>query len=100
MMYRNDQIGLQEELFHLAAYMVTSARGLYDEPADYGIFRLLDSSGRLLAIMESQGFLDPFLADLKKMVDDEREGNMDYEGQRERLDKAVLDIAREMQNRL
>jgi hypothetical protein len=80
--------------------MITSARGLYDEPTDYGIFRLLDSSGRLLAIMESQGFLDLFLADLKKMVDEEREGNMDYEGQRERLDKAVLNIARELQTRL
>jgi hypothetical protein len=99
-MDKNNQTPLKEELFHLAAYMITSARGLYDEPTDYGIFRLLDSSGRLLAIMESQGFLDLFLADLKKMVDEEREGNMDYERQRERLDKAVLNIARELQTRL
>jgi hypothetical protein len=96
----NNQSELKEELFQLVAYMVSSARGLYDEPADYGIFRLLDSSGRLLAIMESQGLIDPFLADLKKLVDEEREGNMDYDGQRDRLDKAVMDIAREMQNYL
>ena len=96
----NKQSELSEELFHLIAYMITSARGLFDEPADYGIFRLLDSSGRLLAIMESQNMLDPFLTDLKKIVDEEREGSMDYEGQQERLDKAVMDIAREMQNRL
>lgn len=96
----NNQTELKEELFQLVAYMITSARGLYDEPADYGIFRLLDSSGRLLAIMESQGLTDPFLIDLKKLVDEEREGNMDYDGQRDRLDKAVMDIAREMQNHL
>jgi hypothetical protein len=96
----NNQSELKEELFQLVAYMVSSARGLYDEPADYGIFRLLDSSGRLLAIMESQGLIDPFLAGLKKLVDEEREGNMDYDGQRDRLDKAVMDIAREMQNHL
>jgi hypothetical protein len=100
MMDKSDQVSLKEELFHLVAYMITSARGLYDEPADYGIFRLLDSSGRLLAIMETQEILDPFLVELKKMVDEEREGNMDYEGQRERLDKAVMDIAKEMQNHL
>lgn len=96
----NNQTELKEELFQLVAYMITSARGLYDEPADYGIFRLLDSSGRLLAIMESQGLTDPFHIDLKKLVDEEREGNMDYDGQRDRLDKAVMDIAREMQNHL
>jgi hypothetical protein len=96
----NNQSELKEELFQLVAYMITSARGLYDEPADYGIFRLLDSSGRLLAIMESQGLTDPFLLDLKKLVDEEREGNMDYDGQRDRLDKVVMDIAREMQNHL
>lgn len=96
----NNQTELKEELFQLVAYMITSARGLYDEPADYGIFRLLDSSGRLLAIMDYQGFTDPFLADLKKFVDEEREGNMDYDGQRDRLDKAVMNLAREMQNHL
>ena len=91
---------LQNELFHLVAYMVTSARGLLDEPPDYGTFRLIDSSGRLLAIMESNEMLDPFLTELKTIIDEEREGSMDEEGQRERLDKAVLKIALEMQNRI
>jgi Family of unknown function (DUF6092) len=91
---------LQDELFNLVAYMVTSARGLYDEPPDYGIFRLLDSSGRLLAIMESGAALDPFLTHLKEEIDQEREGNMDEDRQRERLDHLVLEIAHELQNRL
>lgn len=91
---------LKEELFNLTAYMITSARGLYDEPADYGIFRLLDSAGRLLAIMESQGLSDPFLAELRQSVDEEREGNMDPDRQGERLDQLVLKLAEELLNRL
>ncbi len=91
---------LNEELFNLVAYMITSARGLYDEPADYGTFRLLDSAGRLLAIMESQGLSDPFLADLKRSVDQEREGNMDHDLQGDRLDQLVLKLAEELLNRL
>jgi len=96
-----DQQTLQEELFHLIAYIITSARGLYDEPADYGIFRLLDTAGRLLEIMESNDLLDdPFLVELKRLVDEEREGSMDGERQRQRLDEMVQAIAAEMRRRL
>ena len=91
---------LKEELFNLTAYMITSARGLSEEPADYGTFRLLDSAGRLLAIMESQGLSDPFLAELRLSVDEEREGNMDPDRQGDRLDELVLKLAEELLNRL
>lgn len=90
----------REELFNLISYMITSARGLHDEPPDYGTFRMLDSTGRLLAIMETQGLLDPFLADLKESVDEEREGNMEPEREVERLDEMVMKIAAELLRRL
>ena len=90
---------LKNELFLLTAYMVTSARGLFDEPGDYGTFRLIDSAGRLLAIMEAQDMLDPFLARLKEALDDERVGSMDSQEQPERLDRMVLEIVDELQNR-
>ena len=91
---------LKAELFSLIAYMITSARGLYDEPPDYGTFRLLDASGRLLEIMQTAGWLDPFLARLKEQVDEEREGEMDDARQHQRLDQWVVEIAHEMQQRL
>jgi len=91
---------LKVELFNLTAYMITSARGLYEEPPDYGTFRLLDSAGRLLAIMESQELSDPFLAELRQSVDEEREGNMNPDRQSERLDQLVLKLAEELANRL
>lgn len=90
---------MKNELFHLTAYMVTSARGLFDEPGDYGTFRLIDSAGRLLAIMEEQGMLDPFLERLKDALDEERVGSMDSDTQVERLDRMILEIVQELQNR-
>lgn len=92
---------LQEEFFHLIAYMITSARGLYEEPADYGVFRLLDSAGRLLEILQSQGLLtDPFLLGLKQQIDAERENNMDNERQRKLLEEWILAISDELRRRL
>ncbi len=85
--------GLKEELFYLVAYMLTSAQGLYEEPAEYGIFRLLDSAGRLLAILEAHGLWDDSLAHLKQTVDQARTGSMDGERQRTLLQAAVLAAA-------
>ncbi|HWQ84318.1 MAG TPA: DUF6092 family protein [Anaerolineales bacterium] len=89
----------QEELFNLVAYLITSARGLYDEPPDYGSFRLLDASGRLLEIMSTTGDLDPFLARLKEEIDAEREGSMDNDRQRQNLERWVIEIAQELRHR-
>lgn len=92
---------LQEEIFHLIAFMMTSARGLYEEPADYGVFRLLDSAGRLLDILQNQSLLtDPFLLELKQKIDVEREGNMDSERLRRVLDEWILSFSDEMGRRL
>lgn len=98
MMSLND---LQEEIFHLVAYMITSARGLYEEPADYGVFRLLDSASRLLDTLQNQSLLtDPFLIELKQKIDLEREGNMDNERQQRALDEIILSISDELRRRL
>jgi hypothetical protein len=95
-----DVDAMRHELFYLISYMITSARGLYDEPEDYGVFRLLDAAGRVLDLMESQDLLDPFLVDLKGSIDEEREGEMDPDRQRERVDAMVLRIAEELQRRV
>ena len=89
----------KEELFNLVAYMLTSARGLYDEPPDYGSFRLLDAAGRLLEILNTSGELDPFLRRLKEEIDAEREGSMDDARQRQNLERWVINIAQELRRR-
>lgn len=95
-----NQTEMQEDLFDLIAFMVTSACNLYDEPADYGIYRLLDSSRRLLAIMEKQGLNDSYLNELKAKIDAECEGSMDPERQQQRVGQLVMEIVQEMPRRL
>ncbi len=91
-----ETINRQEETFNLIAYMISSARGLYDEPPDYGSFRLLDAAGRLLEILNAAGELDPFLTQLKEEIDAEREGSMDDARQRQNLERWVFQIAKEL----
>ena len=90
----------QDEVFNLIAYMIASARGLYDEPPDYGSFRLLDATGRLLEIISHSGELDPFLARLKHEIDAEREGSMDDARQRLNLERWVIELAQELRLRV
>jgi hypothetical protein len=91
---------LRAELFYLISFMITSASGLYNEPPDYGSFRLLDASGRLLAVMQSAGWLDPFLSRLKDEIDAERSGSMDPERQRQNIERWVLELAGELRRRV
>ncbi|MHC1770131.1 MAG: DUF6092 family protein [Flexilinea sp.] len=89
---------LKNDLILLVSFLLTSARGLYDEPADYGTFRLIDSAGRLLQIMESHGMSDEFLNRLKQNIDEEREGNMDQSNRLDHLDQMILETVQQIQN--
>ncbi len=88
-----DTQALSDELFLLLSYLLTSAQGLVGEPADYGVFRMIDASGRLLEIMETYGLSDEFTSQLKEAIDAEREGSMDNERQNRNLNDWVLQVA-------
>lgn len=90
---------IKAELFNLITFMITSASGLYEEPPDYGSFRLLDAAGRLLSIMESAGWNTPFLQQLKTQIDEEREGSMSPQRQRDNIERWVLELAQELRQR-
>ena len=45
---------LTDGLFDLIGFMLTSARGLVDEPRLYGPFRLIDGVSRLCAMLEHE----------------------------------------------
>ena len=63
-----NQGALRHDLFLLVGYLLTSAHGVYDEPAGYGPFRLLDTAGRLLATMRAHDLADPFLDQLEDVI--------------------------------
>lgn len=81
---------LSDELLLLVGFLLTSARGLVDEPKTYGPSRLLDAAGRLLAMMDEQGMLDDSLREIRAEIDRERFGPMDEEGLFVKLDELAL----------
>lgn len=90
---------LNSDLFNLVGYLLASAHGLYEEPPGYGPFRLLDTTGRLLAIMQAHGLSDVFLDELKDWADQERFGTSNDEQLRAALDKKIMHYAAELKRR-
>lgn len=90
---------LQDELFLLVGYLLTSAYGLYSEPQGYGPFRLMDASGRLLQVMNAHSLGDSFTQDMQKMIDAERFGNSNDEALRMSLDQMILKYTEELKKR-
>lgn len=81
---------LRDELLLLVGFMLTSGRGLVEEPKSYGPSRLLDAAGRVLDTMDEQSMLDQSLQEIKAQIDDERFGPMDDEGFVARLDDLAV----------
>jgi hypothetical protein len=84
---------LTDRFEEVAGFMVTSARGLLDEPAGYGPFRLIDATRRLLMVLEGEGLSSPALDRLRPRVDDwESKGLDDAAVFRAYLDDLVLSL--------
>jgi hypothetical protein len=92
-----DRDRLYKDLFELVGYMLTSARGLIDEPQLYGPFRLLDGVSRLCGFLEEDAGYDDFFSSLKKKIDERKFLVMtDLDGFVKLLDEAVMDYTRKM----
>ncbi|MFH8552981.1 DUF6092 family protein [Streptomyces celluloflavus] len=61
---------LHEEIALLAAYLLSSGRGLLDEPADYGAYRCADAARRTLGILEQAGASTPQLSGIRHRLDE------------------------------
>ncbi len=85
---------VNEELIELMAYLLTSARGLMDEPANYGPFRLIDGASRLCTALSDNGYENTeFLSSLQLKIDERKFSVMsDFEEFRALADEAVHDI--------
>jgi len=60
---------VEDRLFELVGYMVTSARNLLDETPLYGPFRLVDAASRLVSILETQGLASGRLLAMQGAID-------------------------------
>lgn len=87
-----------KQLFELTGYMLTSARGLIDEPGLYGPFRLIDGVSRLCEILknEKSNYSD-FFSSLKEKIDNGKYSVMsDKASFVKLLDELVLEYTREL----
>jgi hypothetical protein len=90
---------LYTELFELIGYMLSSARGLIDEPQLYGPFRLIDGVSRLCGYLEGTptGYGD-FFRELKDTIDERKLVLMtDEKAFVKLLDEVVLLYTRKVQ---
>lgn len=89
---------LDDGLFDLIGYLLTSARGLLDEPVEYGPFRLVEGVSRLCGLMgNSSSRHQELLGRLKLIIDRDKFTMMtDAEAFKGLLDNAVLEFTRSM----
>ncbi|GAB4528432.1 MAG: hypothetical protein Kow0063_04660 [Anaerolineae bacterium] len=91
---------LRHELFYLLGFLLTSACGLYEEPASYGPRRLIDAARQLLFIMQMAGLGDTYLVELRQGLDRERFGNSNDQRLQEFLHQVCLEYAAELKQRV
>lgn len=88
---------LYNRLFELIGYMLTSARGLIDEPQLYGPFRLIDGVSRLCGFLDEKTGYGDFFINLKEKIDEGKFLVMtDTDAFVKLLDDAVLDYTEQM----
>jgi hypothetical protein len=95
-----DSEALKQDLFYLIGYLLSSAHGLYHEPGEYGIYRLMDAAGRLVGIMAAQGLADDFLLKLGEEIDQEKTASMDDDRQKATIERLAMEYSKELQRRL
>ena len=89
---------LDDGLFDLIGYLLTAARGLLDEPADYGPFRLVEGASRLCGLMaDADSRHRDFLNRLKGIIDTDKFTVMtDRDAFLKLLDRVVMEYTRGM----
>ena len=84
----------EQQLGRLLCYMAASARGLLDEPAAYGPFRLIDAVSRLIEILGAEGAVDEDLNRIRVLIEDGKYLVMtDMHAFTKMLDQAVVELA-------
>jgi hypothetical protein len=64
-----NRVKLEERVFELVGYMVTSGRNLLTETPLYGPFRLVDAASRLISILKEEGVGSDRLQAMRTEID-------------------------------
>lgn len=95
----SDQEGT-DDVFMLALYLLTSARGCLEEPRIYGVVRLLEALVRLVDFQSNRLRPDSFLEAMKMRVDRLKIDIMeDPQKVQKELDKTIREFTIELEKR-
>lgn len=84
---------LEDDLFQVICYMVTSAANLLQETRAYGPFRLIDATSRLITALENSGVRSARLEGIRTFIEQEKYTVMTDEVRFNRfLQQLVLDL--------
>ncbi|MFE2933516.1 DUF6092 family protein [Streptomyces sp. NPDC059278] len=61
---------MPEDIALLAAYLLSSGRGLVEEPPEYGVYRCIDGARRALETLDQHGLSTPELSAVRRRLDD------------------------------
>lgn len=92
----------ENDAMELLAFLVTSSRGVIDEPELYGSFRLIDAASRLLGFILKSGTAqnDSYLMQMKDRIDTDKMLMMtDTDAYKDFVEGMVREIARELKGR-
>ena len=76
-----------DEYYELVTFMITSARGLIDEPKEYAPARMMDSVEKLLKIVEKNDIKE--YKEIREIIENENFFNKDEEELADSLDDLV-----------
>ncbi|MBA7567149.1 hypothetical protein ES708_08849 [subsurface metagenome] len=87
-------------LIKLFCYMIISARGCVEEPKLYGPFRLIDSVGRIITLLDNEGLADDFLKKEKAKIEESKHLVMQDEKVFTKfLDELVIDFTSKLKRK-
>lgn len=92
----------EDEVFELISYLVVSAQGLLEEPAEYGSLRIIDAAGRLANLIGNDASDEggSFLKELSAEIDEGKLLVMSNPDEYASfLESAVIKITRELKRR-
>jgi hypothetical protein len=89
---------VDEELILLAAYLLSSGRGLIDEPQLYGTFRCIDAARRVLVLLRDRGLENSELLALHAKLEDFMCGPMGHRDVSGFLDEVCLRLTLQLRD--
>ncbi|MFH8606959.1 DUF6092 family protein [Streptomyces sp. NPDC018029] len=84
---------MREDLVLLAANLLSSARGLLEEPKNYGPMRCLGAAGRVLELLEEADASEPRLVAVRTRIDDVLTGPQNHEHTSDLLENLCEQVA-------